>query len=115
MVTTSYAEIRHCLLDALYAYFLSFHGEIASRPSGEEIGYVDYQFDNVYTEPHTKLMKFVVLLVISGGRFPEQEEGLRSKVTMLIDEHGLSNLRRALTMPDADDLLNDMRQLGFAA
>jgi hypothetical protein len=115
MVTASYEEIRHRLLDTLYAYFLSFHGNIASRPPGEEVGYLDHQFENVYVEPHAKLMKFVVLLVISGGDFPEQEERLRSNMTKLMEEHGLSNLWGGLTTQDAEDLISDMRLLGFAA
>lgn len=113
MESWSYAEIRHSLLDALYAYFLAFHGKASTRPAGEEIGYVDYQFENVYTELPTRVMKLVVLLAISGGRFPDQEAKLRSDIALLINEYGLADIIGELEKGDADDLRNDMRQLGL--
>jgi hypothetical protein len=110
---TSYAEIRHEMLDTLYSYFLQFHRKGATRPSGEEVGFVDFQYEGIYTDPQPRVMKLVVLLGISLARFPQLEERLRSEIAMILNEHSLSRMLVGMAEDDANQLRRDMDLLGL--
>jgi hypothetical protein len=106
----TYEEIKSDVLNAYFA-FCRDHGLALKRPFEQVLGAVDYNFEGVFILPVENMMLGVVMLVLSGGRYPDVEENIRKKIKGYIVPFGLEATLADLPSIERDEFLHDLEVL----
>lgn len=89
------------------------HAVMKGWPHEQIMGYVDYQFENVFERPVESFMWRVVLLVLSGGWHPDWDSRARQLIAAQLAEDGLANLLADVPPEEAELFQHDLRILKF--
>lgn len=87
------------------------HAVMQGWPHEQIMGYVSYTFENGFERPVEDLMWRVVLLVLSGGWYPNWESRARQLIADTLAEHGLESLLADVPANEAEAFLHDLRIL----
>jgi len=87
------------------------HALMKGRPHEQIMGYVDYQFENVFERSVEICMWRVVLLVLSGGWHPEWSLRARQLIVDQIAAQNLQDLLADVPTDEADLFLHDLEIL----
>ena len=109
----SYQNIKDYALDAYY-YFCRDSGVVLKMSNYEVTGYVSYEYEDVYKRPIEKLMLCVVLLILNGGWYPEQDLYYRSEFNKIIQEnHSLNKLLENIPQEESELFQHDIKIIGL--
>jgi hypothetical protein len=106
----TYKEIKSSLLDAYFTFARDL-GLVFGQPFVQVIGAVSSDYEGVFALPVENIMRGIVTLVLSAGRFPEPEANIRKKIRELIASNGLENILADLPQDEKKELLHDLKVL----
>ena len=87
------------------------HAVMKGWPHEQIMGYVDYQFENVFERPVEDVMWRVVLLVLSGGWNKDWYSRARQLIADQISESGIDNILIEVPAGEAELFRNDLKIL----
>ncbi|MBU9848890.1 hypothetical protein [Rahnella aceris] len=79
----------------------------------EIIGYVSYTFEDGFERLIENLMWQVILLVISGGWYPERKKIMRSEIIIILSENNLEDMLINVPSDERKLFLHDLKILEF--
>lgn len=106
----TYMTLKSWALDCYYEGCRD-HAVMKGWPHEQIMGYVDYQFENIFERPVEIFMWHVVLLVLSGGWHPDWSHRARQLIADQIATKGLENLLADVPKDEADLFLHDLEIL----
>lgn len=87
------------------------HAVMKGWPHEQIMGYVSYQFENIFERSSESLMWKVILLVLSGGWHPNWDSRARQVIIDQIVAHGLDSILADVPEEEAELFQHDLRIL----
>lgn len=106
----TYGTLKSWALDCYYEGCRD-HAVAKGWPHEQIMGYVDYQFENIFERPLESLMWRVILLTLSGGWHPDWDLCARQVITDQIATYGLKTLLTDVPQEEAELFQHDLKIL----
>ncbi|WP_205960164.1 hypothetical protein [Rahnella sp. CJA17(1/100)] len=87
------------------------HAVMKGWPHEQIMGYVDYQFENVFERPVEDFMWRVILLILSGGWDQSWYTQARQLIADKINKNGIDDLLIGVPAEEAELFLHDLKIL----
>lgn len=106
----TYTTLKSWALDCYYEGCRD-HAVMKGWPHEQIMGYVDYQFENVFERPVESFMWRVILLVLSGGWHEDWCSRARQLIEDQIIKNGIDSLLAGVPADESDLFRHDLRIL----